>query len=202
MLKYIEHYRDVPVLSLDFEARPTAWIAGDFVGKSTTAVGWVWRHEGTAHSVVLNRKMTSVAPIVDAINEQIFKYDEVLLVGHYLRGYDLPVLNADRERLGYDSLPKLLTHDTKLDRKQGIGLSESLENLVTRYELEHEKMPMHEPWWEEHNLLQTPRSVKWVKERVERDVLATLDLYEVMLGRMKAPKVWDPNGSKMPRYRG
>ena len=202
MLRYTTRYRDVPVLVMDFEARPTAWISGDFVGKSITAVGWVWRHEGVANSVVLTHRMKSAAAIVDAASEQLLKYDDVLVVGHYLRGYDLPVLNADRERLGHGSLPKLLTHDTKLDRKQGIGLSESLDNLVIRYELEHEKMPMHEPWWEEHNLWQTPRSVAWVKERVERDVLANLDLYEHIRDRMRPPKVWDPNGSKMPRYRG
>jgi hypothetical protein len=189
------------VLFYDLECRPTAWIGGDFTGRSATAFACCTLEDPQVYSVVLTRKMTSVAPIIRPIVAEIRKAR--LSVGHYVRGFDFPLLMADLERIGDPPLGRTLVLDTKIDRLQGIGLSESLGNLAARYEIEHQKEPVTEPMWEEHNLWQTPRSVDWVRERVEGDVLANRELYLAMeaAGRLKTPKAWDPSNSKMPRYR-
>jgi hypothetical protein len=191
------------VLTFDIECRPTAWIGGDFVGRSITAFAAKWLGEPDESIIcfVLTREDTSVFRIVDPLANLL--EDATVIVGHYIRGFDLPVVSGDLERVFEPALPRLVTVDTKLDRISTSGLSESLDNLVTRYELEHPKEHMREPMWEEHNLWQTPRSVKWVHDRVISDVLATEELYQTLEGydRLKSPKVWDPTSGKMPSYR-
>jgi len=189
------------ILVFDCEARPTAWISGDFVGKSMTAVSWSWVGSDLVHSRVLTREMYDTAGLLPDFLAALECADVV--VGHYIRGFDLPLICGDLERLGWAPLNPTLTIDTKSDRLTTLGLSESLGNLAARYEVDHEKLPMTEPMWEEHNLWQTPRSVEWVRERVEGDVIANKDLYIELLieERLRSPKVWDPAGAKMPRYR-
>ncbi len=189
------------ILVFDCECRPTAWFGGDYVGRSITAVAWSWLDDDDVDGVVLTRGMRNVAPILKPFMASLRVAD--IVVGHYIRGFDLPLINGDLERLRWNSLESILSVDTKLDRVSTLGISESLENLVARYELEHEKIPMSEPYWEEHNLWQTPRSCAWVAERVEGDVIATKELYETLAsaGRLKAPKLWDPRAAKLPRYR-
>jgi len=195
------HHDPSSILVFDCEARPTAWISGDFVGKSITAAAWSWLGGEEVYSRVLVRSDLSTAPILSPFLEDLKHAD--IVVGHFIRGFDLPLISADLERLGWEPLDPLLTIDTKSDRLTTLGLSESLGNLVSRYEVGHEKMPMTEPQWEEHNLWQTDRSVQWVRERVESDVVANKALFIELSeeDRLKPPKVWDPAGAKMPRYR-
>ena len=189
------------VLIFDIEARPTAWIGGDFVGRTMTAYAFTYLDDDEV-----------VSDAITAGDKDRFKFMAIelaaaletatLCVGHFIRGFDLPVINADLERVRQKSLPRLLTADTKSDRLQGVGLSESLENLSARYELNVQKMDMREPYWEEFNLWQTPESRKKVLKRVETDILGTKELYKALLeaGRLKGPKAWDPSNAKMMRY--
>lgn len=186
------------VLIFDIECRPTAWFGGDYVGKSITAAAWAWLDEAEPHSVVLDRDMESTGLIMEGIVEAIESAD--LVVGHYIRGFDLPVLSGELETLGWAPFEPMLTIDTKTDRFKSMGISQSLENLVSRYELEHAKVPMSEPRWAEHNLWQTPRSVEWVRQRVEGDVVSTKELYVAMADRLKGPKAWDPQGNAQAKY--
>jgi hypothetical protein len=186
------------ILVFDLECRPTAWYGGDYVGKSLTAVGWSWL-DGNVSTTVLTREMTSTEPLLWDFLTDFESAD--IVVGHFIRGFDLPLLNAEVESLGWSSISPVLTVDTKSDRLTTLGISESLENLVARYELEHDKIPMSEPRWTEHNLWQTPRSVEWVRTRVSGDVTSTKELYLALQDRLRKPKVWDPAASKLPRYR-
>ena len=190
------------VIIFDLEARPTAWIGGDFVGRTSTAYAYSYLDEDKVTSDVIRAGDYSYwAELVDEIALRV--EDATLPVGHWIRGFDLPLLNADLERIGKPSLSRTLTIDTKTDRMQGDGISQSLENLASRYDLETQKMTMHEPWWEEFNLWQTKRTRDLVRERVESDVRATKELYLAMeaAGRLKAPAVWDPAKAKLSRYR-
>jgi hypothetical protein len=189
------------VLIFDMEARPTAWFGGDFVGRAMTAFACCTLSDPRPYSVVLTRKDRSTYKMAAELESLIA--DAALSVGHYVRGFDFPLLAAELERNNLPSLGRTLALDTKMDRKQSMGISESLENLAARYDLTVQKMGMHEPWWEEFNLWQTPRSVELVRSRVESDILATRELYIAMekAGRLKKPKAWDPETSKLPRYR-
>lgn len=190
------------VLIFDIEARPTAWIGGDYVGRTMTAYAYKYlgsdRIESDAiHAGDYAHWKLMVLRLAAAIESS------TMAVGHYIRGFDLDVVNADLERVGSSSLPRLMSTDTKIDRLKGLGISESLENLMARYDLESEKMAMREPWWEEFNCWQTPESRKTVLERVRSDVTGTEELYLALLeaGRLKTPQAWDPATAKRPRYR-
>lgn len=191
------------ILTFDLEARPTAWIGGDYVGRSLTAYAFKYLGEDkTYRDAIKPGDYDHWAMMVEHLAEAV---DEATLcVGHYVRGFDFPLLNADLERVGAPSLSRRLSIDTKIDRLQGDGLSQSLENLANRYELDTQKMPMREPMWEEFNLWQTERSRKWVIERVVTDVQGTEQLFVALekAGRLKTPAAWDPARSKIPRYRG
>ena len=191
------------ILVFDMEARPTAWIGGDYVGRTMTAYACSYLDSEFIESdVIAAGDYARWKDMVTILAENLEHAD--IVVGHYIRGFDLPLLNADLERIGAVSLPRLLALDTKIDRKQGNGLSESLENLLARYDLPEQKMSMKEPWWEEFNLWQTERTRTLVRERVESDVAGTKALYRAMIeaDRLKEPKAWDPTSAKIPRYRG
>lgn len=193
---------DGGVLIFDIECRPTAWIGGDYVGRSLTAyaIGYLDRDE-IENDAILPGDREHFELMMIRLAAALESAD--LVVGHYIRGFDLPVVNADLERVFQKSLPRMMALDTKIDRLQGLGLSESLENLSARYKLDTEKMTMHEPWWEEFNLWQTPETRKLVMQRNRQDVQGTKELYLALesAGRLKAPKPWDPANAKLPRYR-
>lgn len=196
------------VLIFDLEARPTAWIGGDYVGRTMTAYAYTYLDAGDA--VVCKTLRSEGTPeeriswwqdMVIEIAAAVESAD--LVIGHWVRGFDLPLLNADLERVGrVEPLGRLLTIDTKSDRLVGSGLSQSLENLAFRYDTAVQKMDMREPMWEEYNLWQTERSVEWVRSRVSSDILATRELYTAMneAGRLNGPKAWDSATASLPRY--
>jgi DNA polymerase III epsilon subunit-like protein len=190
------------VLIFDIEARPTAWIGGDYVGRTMTAFAFKYLGSDVVRAEAIypgdrEHWQTMVVSLASALESSD------LVVGHYIRGFDLDVVNADLERVKQATLPRLMTNDTKIDRLKGLGISESLENLSARYDLETEKFGMKEPWWEEFNCWQTPESRQTVLTRVKTDVVETEELYLALLeaGRLKSPEAWDPATAKRPRYR-
>lgn len=188
------------ILIFDIEVRPTAWIGGDFVGRSLTAAAWSWLDEDRVEVRTITRQSTDTLDVLIPIAGSLEACD--LAVGHFIRGFDLGNLNGELERYGMESLPAITTADTKLDRYKTMGLSQSLENLIARYGLESDKFRMAEPMWEEFNLWQTPRSVEWVRERVVSDVAATKELFVALrdAGRLNDTKTWSPAQGKAPRY--
>lgn len=194
------------VLIFDLEARPTAWIGGDYVGRSVTAYAYCYLDDDavTCHTLIGDgspeERMANWQLMVSEIAAAVETAD--LVVGHWVRGFDLPLLNAELERVKGEPLPRVLTIDTKSDRLTGSGLSQSLENLAFRYDTSVQKMDMREPMWEEYNLWQTPRSVKWVRDRVSSDILATRELYVRMdeASRLNGPRAWDPAHASLPKY--
>lgn len=193
---------DGDVLIFDLECRPTAWIGGDFVGRSLTAYAYTYLHsDEVVADAILPGDQERFALMVISIASAVETAD--VNVGHYIKGFDLPLLNADLERIHQVTLPRMVVVDTKIDRITGLGISESLENLAARYELNVQKMDMREPYWEEFNLWQTPKSRQRVLDRVTSDILATKELYLALEaeGRLKSPSIWDPTKAKMPRYR-
>lgn len=189
------------ILIFDVEVRPTAWIGGDFVGRSMTCASYSWLDEDYVSTNIITRESTSNFDVVIPLASAIEAAD--LAVGHFIRGFDFTVLSGDLERNGLAPLEKVNTIDTKMDRLATSGLSESLENLIARYKLDTEKLRMSEPDWEAFNLYQPPALVEKVRARCESDVKATKELFVALrdAGRLKDTKVWTPEMKKVPRYR-
>lgn len=188
--------RDFRWLDFDCECRPLAWYGGDFVTKQPTAIAW---------KVIGTRGRPQVAVIGESDRSSNVLEEEVAMLeafraaydaadgvtGHYIRGFDLPLLNGALMRLGLPLLGEKLTSDTKIDLVKKGGLSSSQENLGAMFELEHPKVPMNTAKWADANML-LPHGIAITRKRVVGDVLQHIEMRDEMIERgvLGAPRVW------------
>jgi hypothetical protein len=167
-------------------------LASDFVHQEITVIAWKWIGEpGEVEVRALTKDDRSRLSMLRAFRKA---YDEADLVcGHYIRNYDLPLVNAMLVELGESALGRKLTQDTKNDLPPMKGISKSQENLSEMFGLEAPKVHMNVPRWREANRL----TVKGLEKGVERavyDVLQNIALRQALIDRrlLGPPKVWRP----------
>ena len=191
-------YRRARILDFDCEARPIAFYGGDFVTKQITAIAWRFIGERTPVEVhviggsydtrnVLAEERAMLLAFVAA-------YDQAdMVTGHYIRRFDLPLVNGSLMRLGLPGLKAKMTQDTKDDLRSRHGLSASQENLAAMWELKHPKVGMDTAQWTEANML-LPRGIEKAKKRVVGDVRQHQELRQKMIDYdvLRAPRVWRP----------
>lgn len=186
------------ILDFDIECRPLSWYGGDFVSKEITAIAWAWiEPKPKIYSLLLgdvsHREMVT----------QFFDYYHAadIVTGHYIRGFDLPLFNAEAVAEGLGPLKPKMTQDTKLDLTKRHGRSGSLENLAASFGL-FEKKSMTESEWREANRL-TEEGRLLTAQRVEHDVSLHIRLRSKLLeqGLLRSPVLWTPESSgKGGRY--
>ncbi len=183
------------LLSFDCECRPGAWIGGDFVSRSLTAIAWRFHDSPKTHSVILSRRDTSTRRLLEAFLPAYEAADVVTF--HYGRSFDMPLLNHEMMDNGLPLLAPKLTVDTKSDLAKSVGESKSQENLGAQYELDHPKVPMNVPGWEEFNLWLSAAGTAAVREREIGDVDQHVELYRKLnaLGYLAPAKLWKPGAS-------
>lgn len=188
------------VMDFDVEVRPMAFYGGDFVTKQVTAIAWKYVGERAGvQAVTLGNSFDTRLTMdeeVELLETFRCAYDDAdIVTGHYIRGFDLPLLNARMMRHGLDKLGVKLTQDTKGDLAKGHGLSKSQENLGAMFELRHPKVGMNTTKWELANAL-TPEGIAETRKRVIGDVRQHVELRRRMLelGLLAAPRPWTPNG--------
>jgi hypothetical protein len=194
-LNYAE--RELRVLDFDIEAQPGAWFGGDFVTKRVLAIACAWVVDGEATEVECRTRYGGKGTTLKMLKWFLTKYNEAdVVTGHFIRGYDLPGLQGALIRYQLPLLGQKMTQDTKLDMVKATGISKSQENLGALYELEHPKVIMNVPLWEEAGDL-TREGLERVKERCAGDVLQHVELREKMLacGSLGDGKVWTPKGN-------
>jgi hypothetical protein len=193
--------RSLRILDFDVECRPLAWYGGDFVTKQPTVIAWAWTDEpedirhaaiglSDRSSQVLDEEQEMLSAFLDA-------YEQAgIVTGHYIRGFDLPLLSGASVRLGGSPLSSRLTQDTKQDFYRAGGLSKSMENLGAMFELDHPKIPMNTAKWAEANML-LPHGIALAIERCVGDVAEHLELRQVMMERgvLRGPSEWSPEPS-------
>lgn len=176
------------VLDFDLECRPIAWYSADWVTKQPTAIAWSW--VGPKHPPIVvqaigasdrsSKVLEEEAEMLEAFRMAYNKAD--IVTGHFIRGFDLPVLNGACERLGLPVFGSKLTQDTKLDYVTAQGISKSMENLGAMYELKHPKVSMNTASWGAANML-LPHGIEATKKRVVGDVREHIELRAEMLRR-------------------
>lgn len=118
-------------------------------------------------------------------------YDEAdMVTGHYIRKFDLPILNGAMLEWGMKPLGRKLVLDTKTDLLDVAGLSQSQENLSAMKRLEESKFHMHDDRWRDVARLK-PEGLALAHERVVGDVLQHQAL-RVRLAEWVSPQVWSP----------
>lgn len=185
------------VLDFDVEARPLHWIASDYVSKEITAVAWKFIGEpGDAQCYLLGETDPEemLTKFVEAYNEAD------MVTGHFIRGYDLPLLNGALTEYQLPALSDKLAQDTKIDLVKRSGLSGSQENLGAMLGLKHQKVHMDQQTWRTANRL-TSEGLKRVRERVVGDVYQHIEMRQRLLdlGYLVPPRIWRSTGT-LPTY--
>jgi hypothetical protein len=113
------------------------------------------------------------------------------LTGHYIRKFDLVILNGAMLENGFPPLSPKPTIDTKLDLLKVAGLSASQENLASLRRLEESKFHMSDNWWRKVARL-TPEGLALAERRVVDDVIQHQALRESLSDWLKPPREWRP----------
>jgi hypothetical protein len=192
--------RTLKILDFDTECRPIAWYGGDFVTKQPTAIAWKFIGSKGSPTVAAIGESFDTRKVLDEERAmlEMFRaaFDEAdMVTGHFIRGFDLPLLDGALMRLGLPALGPKLTQDTKLDLAKTSGLSKSQENLGAMFELKHPKFPMNTALWAESNML-LPNGIRLAKKRVVSDVEQHIEMRNVMVSRgyLRPPVLWSPEG--------
>jgi hypothetical protein len=199
-------------LDFDIECRPLSYL-GDFTTAEVTAIAARFVDEpiGSTHVWVLGTQCYHPTKggddecgqwhYGDAPHEMLegfhALYDEAdMVTGHFIRAFDLPVLNGAMLDFGLPPLADKLAHDTKLDLRKRKYMSASQENLAGTLGLAEPKVKMDTPKWRRANRL-TPEGIELTRARVVGDVKQHVALRRELMARgwLDAPQVWKSSGS-------
>jgi hypothetical protein len=189
--------RPVRVLDFDIENRPLHYWYGDATTAEITAIAWAWYGDTYASVDVLKAPPLGEASARLMLGEFKEAYDAAdMVTGHFIRGHDLPVINAALIELGMPTLGAKLTSDTKLDMVKRGKMSVSQKNLAQMLGVEAPKVDMPQSNWRDANRL-TPEGIELTKARVIGDIRQHMALRIKMLerGLLGPPKVWVPGAS-------
>jgi hypothetical protein len=186
--------RPLRILDFDVEARPLHWIASDYVSSEITAIAWAWVDQPDEVTCYLLGEVdtpTMLAAFCEAYNQAD------MVTGHYIIGYDLPMVNGALTEYGLPALGKKLAQDTKIHLLKRKGLSSSQENLGAMLKLEHPKVKMDQAKWRDANRL-TPEGRALARERVCGDVKQHMEMRQRLLelGYLGPAKIWQSNSAE------
>lgn len=186
-------------LYLDIECRPLSWYGGEWVTKDVTVVSVSWGD----HPLVTTWSYGSAyeQETMLATTQYLLSTPDIIVVGHFIRGFDLPVLNGALMEAGLPPLPQMMTVDTKLDLIKRSGQSNSQENLAAELGIEATKIHMTAADWRSANRLQ-PIGVAKAIARCESDVIQNKEMHRELVrrGLLKPPSVWVPFGEGKTKY--
>ena len=190
--------RPMRVLDFDVEARPLHWISGDYVSKEITAMAWAWTDTPDDVTCYL---LGETEP-VDMLQAFLVAYQQAdMVTGHFIRGYDLPMVNGSLTEYGLPVLGNKLTQDTKIDLVRRQGLSSSQKNLGAMLNLQHPKVDMDQSKWRDANRL-TPEGRQLARQRVIGDVQQHIEMRSKLLalGYLGAPVLWKGGAAPVEVY--
>ena len=185
------------ILNFDIEARPLGWYGGDWVHKETTAIAWAWQtgpEAGRTGFRELKRNKGSMRRMLYEFHKAYKRAD--IVVGHWIRGFDLPMLQWAMIDNNLPLLGPKLTHDTKEALVKFQGASKSQQNLASILGIASPKVAMTQQDWREANRL-TRVGLALVRERCEADVQQNMEMHGVLQerGLLNPPRLWLPSTS-------
>lgn len=186
--------KPLKLLNFDLEARPLNFIGPDYVGSEVTSIASCWIEGGKPVDIdvqVLTLDEGSTVKMLKAFRE---RYDQAdIVIGHNIRSYDLPSLNAAYIEFGLAPLGPKMTQDTLRDLVRTKGWSRSQENMSAMFDLKAPKVSMNGPAWREANRL-TEKGIALTRERVIGDIIQNVEFRSNLIerGMLKAPKIWRP----------
>src|SRR5665213_2478404 len=194
----ISKVHQLRILDFDCEARPLSWIGQDYVTKEPTAISWKFIGTKIKPFVMALGECSSI----EMLTEFVLAYNQAdMVTGHYIRGFDLPLINGALSDWNLPPLQAKLSSDTKLDFFKRHGMSNSQESIGAMLKIDHEKVKMTQADWRDANRL-TKEGIRLTKIRVAGDVEQHIEMRAEILKRgwLGAPKVWDGEPSGTGKY--
>lgn len=116
-----------------------------------------------------------------------------IVTGHYIRKFDIPIINGALLEHGLPLLTPKLTSDTHGDFVKVAGLSKSQENLSLMLRTGSKKVHMADNDWRQVARLE-PEAMKACRKRVVGDVIQHKEdrLRLIQAGALKPPRMWKP----------
>jgi hypothetical protein len=179
--------RPLRVLDFDCEARPLGWYGGDLTHKEVTVIAWSWI-PGVPEAKARTKDERSLVWMLRAFRRVYDAAD--MVTGHYIRAFDLPLLNAAMVEVGEPVLGPKLSHDTKLDLVKLHGVSKSQENLAAMFDIDGKRHMTTQDWRRANRLVDVDTGV----ERAVMDVSQHIRFRQALIekGLLGPPKVWRP----------
>jgi DNA polymerase elongation subunit (family B) len=185
--------KDLKILDFDIETRLVGFYeAGRFKPKGSEPIAIAASFIGSDKVDVWLQPEHSIEEMLAGF--RLLYKEADIVTGHYIRKFDLPILNGAMFEYGFDLLdPMKLVSDTKTDLKPFEGLSKSQENLSELLELAESKYHMNDPRWRKATRL-TPEGVKRTRSRVTGDVQQHKVLRKALLdaGVLNPPTILKP----------
>ena len=194
----VSKIRELKILDFDCEARPLSWIGQDYVTKEPTAIAWKLIGSRGKPTVFVLGEVSSV----EMLTKFVEAYNQAdMVTGHYIRGFDLPLINGALSDWNLPPLQAKLTSDTKLDFFKRHGMSNSQESIGAMLNIKHEKISMTQADWRSANRL-TKEGIRLTKVRVSGDVEQHIEMRDEILKRgwLGPPRVWDGEPSGTGKY--
>ena len=184
--------RSLKTLHFDIETRRVGFFSGGTFkpdGCEPIAIACSWA-DGKKIEVRLLGETTVVTMLVWF--RGLYKEADVVS-GHYIRKFDLPILNGAMLEHGLPLLPPKLVSDTQQDLTKRAGLSASQENLGAMFGLRESKVSISDHTWRGGARLD-PEAMQEIRKRVVGDVRQHKELRAKLLerGALKPPRVWAP----------
>jgi hypothetical protein len=189
--------RPLRVLDFDCECRPLHFY-GDYVSKEITAIAWAWVDAPADVTCLLLGEME----LPDMLAAFTRAWDEAdLVTGHFIRGFDIPLIQGALTEQRMPTLRDKMTHDTKLDLVRRHGISGSQENIGSMLGLSYPKVGMNQTTWRAANRL-TPDGLEEVRKRAIGDVQQHIEMRAKLLelGYLAAPKKWRGGSARAEDY--
>jgi DNA polymerase elongation subunit (family B) len=166
--------------------------------KEITALAWAWVDTPEDVTCYLLGESRPQA-MLRAFRAAYAKADVV--TGHFIRGFDLPLINGALTEYQMPTLDDKLASDTKLDLVRRHGLSGSQENLGAMLGLVNPKVKMDQAKWRSANRL-TKAGRELARERVCGDVRQHIEMRRklIELGYLGAPVLWRGGTAPLETY--
>ncbi len=181
----IDRSEDLRILDFDIETIAAGFADPQWVPQKITVIAWSWIGKDKVFSC------TRQEGVWDMLNDFALVFDEAdMLTGHNLIRFDLPVLQSELLRHGFDSLgPKLVQDTMRLVKTK--GFKKGQDNIGSLLKIPVGKMALN--WQEWQDAYDEP---DWatVVDRCKSDVVMHKLMRAEMLERgwLKSPSLWKP----------
>jgi hypothetical protein len=182
--------RKIRILAFDIESRPLSfWYEGK-PSAEITAIASCWFDDINS----MQDKVLGQDDSISMLQSFVDRYNEADMVsGHYVRAFDLPMINGALMEFGLPKLSPKLVCDTRLDMSKKGDIPASQEYLGDLLGISITKVHMGQHAWRTANRL-TPEGLEATRKRVTTDVYQHMLIRGKMLelNLLKSPRMWYP----------